>query len=277
MSDTEDAEFILRQEQLGSPGTFLYDLRCSSVWNETAFDKLFKALKAYCKQLSSCTTLDRDISELVWYLSWYPRSQLEHLRPDQRSRLEPAVTNLDHIAWWFFAKSVRDDDQFERLAFAEPGIPTASLQQPTGTSIEQPCHCDATSTVLLMARYESSPLVCAKCNMSRPIANVDVPQDLSLELRRWHKNFEALYQLWIDSGSYASFAKANLESTKSPIVLTALDLTRRLNTYLPAYYFNFEDLSAEDSEEAATCPACGASPTIDSSRRVCVSCRIALS
>jgi hypothetical protein len=102
---------VLRKEHEATNESFVMTLRGEGRWDRAAYDRLFDAMLQCCKAHDDQTVIERWIAE-VWYLSWWVKTQADRLWPGSRYH-ENAATNLDHLAWWLFAKQSRRDTEFE--------------------------------------------------------------------------------------------------------------------------------------------------------------------
>jgi hypothetical protein len=95
--------------------SFLLQLHCGSGWDWVAFERLFFAMRVCCKAYENREHLERWIAEGFWYLSWFPRAQIERGFPNNTGRYENALINLEHLAFWLFTGDTREDTQFEPM------------------------------------------------------------------------------------------------------------------------------------------------------------------
>jgi len=106
---------VLCKEHEAADDSFVMQLRGESRWDDAAHTRLFAAMLECCKAHEGQDTVERWIAEVFWYLSWWPRQQVERCRPGSDDH-ENALANFDHLAWWLFARESRDDGEFEPLA-----------------------------------------------------------------------------------------------------------------------------------------------------------------
>jgi hypothetical protein len=93
---------------------------------------------------------------------------------------------------------------------------------------------------------------------ARVISPLEVPPErlgispkLGGELAFWRTLHDAFYHLWLASGEYESWAKAQLSNITSPVNTVGLGLCIQLNATRPCYYWWFVDTS-EDFEPLPT-------------------------
>ncbi|WP_329742551.1 DUF2310 family Zn-ribbon-containing protein [Dyella sp. A6] len=116
------------------------------------------------------------------------------------------------------------------------------------------CDCKELRELLLVHRLTGNPVHCFACN-----GTID-PQRLGLSskqvdmVRSWHGQFQALYSLWLDSGEYEVWAKAQLLRQDGQVNRDGLAAVAALSTLLPTYYWWFHD---ESDPVPRCCPVCG--------------------
>jgi len=115
------------------------------------------------------------------------------------------------------------------------------------------CDCKELRELLLVHSLTDNPVHCFHCKGA-----ID-PQRLGLSSKQvdlvssWHGQFRALYSLWLDSGEYEAWAKAQLLEPNGQVNRSGLAVAASLTTLLPTYYWWFHD---ESDPVPHSCPVC---------------------
>lgn len=115
------------------------------------------------------------------------------------------------------------------------------------------CDCASIKRLLLVYTLTDNPIHCFDCK------GVVDPQTLALgeeqvdRVASWHGQFGALYDLWLDSGEYEAWAKAQLLNPQGQVNRSGLAAASALSRTVPTYYWWFHD---EDDDVPPACPSC---------------------
>ena len=148
----------------------------------------------------------------------------------------------------------------------EPPTPEAEL-----------CRCADAPPLLLQPHLSANPLCCVACNLEVPPERVGLPERLADQLAGWRVFHDCFYLLWLDSGEFEAWAKAQLEDPASPVNTRGRELVAALGELGPTYYAWFEDAGAEGGEPLRRCPVCEGALVERYARRLCEGCAIAVS
>lgn len=152
--------------------------------------------------------------------------------------------------------------------------PYWKLRPPPATPREELCSCADSPPIMLQAHLSSNPLSCVTCNLEVPPERVGFSSALAEKLAFWQGFHDCFYLLWLDSGVFESWAKAQLEDPGSPVNERGLELVSDLNAFRRTYYWWFQDTGAEDFQPVSRCPACQAEMRAQHGRQVCERCSI---
>lgn len=116
------------------------------------------------------------------------------------------------------------------------------------------CDCNATQNLLLVYTLQDNPIHCYECK------GVIDPETLKLSTKQiddiatWSGNFSSLYDLWVDSGEYETYAKARLLDKNGQVNVNGINAAKCLNNVYPTYYWWFHD---PEDPYLESCPNCG--------------------
>ena len=122
------------------------------------------------------------------------------------------------------------------------------------STVAEPCDCKAINRILLVYTLSDNPIHCYECK-----GGLD-PERLNLDARqvdqvvKWHNVFRSLYELWLDSGEYETWAKASLVDKNGQVNHDGLSLAAEMSNYWPTYYWWFYE---HDDPTPNSCPNCG--------------------
>ena len=142
------------------------------------------------------------------------------------------------------------------------------------TPEEELCSCPEAPPIVLQAHLSSNPVSCLACNLEVPPERVGFSETLAEKLAFWQSFHDCFYLLWLDSGEFESWARAQLDDPASPVNKRGLELVSELNALHPAYYWWFQDNGAEDFQPLSQCPACQSDLAEQHGRLVCEQCSI---
>jgi predicted nucleic acid-binding Zn ribbon protein len=137
------------------------------------------------------------------------------------------------------------DDPFERL------------RPPPATPEDEICSCGPGIPVKLMCALSYNPIHCMACNLERAPEALELDAMLVQGVAFWRSMYDAIYILWLESGEYEGWARAQLVDLSSPVNLRGRALRAELDPLVRCYYWLFEDSSADDYVPLAACPNCG--------------------
>jgi predicted nucleic acid-binding Zn ribbon protein len=147
--------------------------------------------------------------------------------------------------------------------------------KPAGpTPADEICSCSQPYPLILCHALSNNPLRCAQCNLEVPPERLQLDLALVDELASWREFYGCFYKLWLDSGEFESWARAQLGDPSSPANQRGYQLCARLSTFRPCYYWWFQDTGVDDFEPVKCCPRCNANLTESFGRLACERCSI---
>jgi Zn-ribbon-containing, possibly nucleic-acid-binding protein (DUF2310) len=160
--------------------------------------------------------------------------------------------------------------------------PMRKLNPPRETAEDELCRCMPAPPRKLMPALGFNPVHCVQCNLEVRPEDMLLPDTLVEELARWNGVYQALDTLWLDSGEYESFARAELSDLASAINTRGLTLRRQISDYFPCYYWVWRDADAAPGTTTSSpaCPLCSRTMiprwTSVFDQRVCDGCCLVL-
>ena len=135
------------------------------------------------------------------------------------------------------------------------------------------CRCASLTDLHLRYEFTELPLFCVDCTGQILPAALHLSEDVAQEIVRWRTVYAALYNLWLDSSDYETFARAALLDPAGEVNRLGLALAAKLSEQRTTYYWWFSE-DADSSPE--DCPVCHAPMTRHATRpfRFCHSCRV---
>jgi len=118
------------------------------------------------------------------------------------------------------------------------------------------CCCEQVSSVKIMYAYEESSIYCMNCNLQVIRDDFEEIQNLQ-EFSTWKNEYNAIYKLWLVSGSYETWANEQLALPDSILNKDGRELTKVVGKILKCYYFIHQDNSEDQTQELEDCPVCG--------------------
>lgn len=152
--------------------------------------------------------------------------------------------------------------------------PYWKLRPESRTPDDELCSCANSPAIMLQPRLRSNPLSCIACNLEVPPQRVGFSEALAERLAFWRSFHESFYYLWLDSGEFEDWAKAQLEDPESPVNRRGLELVSQLNTHRRTYYWWFQYDGQEDFEPRSRCPNCDSELARQDWVHVCEQCSI---
>jgi hypothetical protein len=138
------------------------------------------------------------------------------------------------------------------------------------------CSCVGDPAIALQPHLSSNPLACIRCNLEVSPERIGFAEALAEEIRFWQDFHDCFYHLWLDSGEFESWARAQLENPASPVNTRGMEVARKLNQYRRTYYWWFQASGAADFVPHKRCPVCGGSFQERDELRICEECSVVL-
>jgi hypothetical protein len=127
---------------------------------------------------------------------------------------------------------------------------------------------------MLQPHLSANPLSCIACNLEVPPERLGISGTLAEKVAFWRDFHDCFYRLWLDSGPFEAWAKAQLEDPESPVHERGLELTKELGEIGPTYYWWFQDTGNEGFQPISQCPRCHSALVDKHGRLVCDACLI---
>lgn len=133
--------------------------------------------------------------------------------------------------------------------------PFAALRPRRPTPASDLCACADDHPLVLRSVLTANPLGCLRCNLEVPIRRLGIPPDLAAPIAAWRSFHDCFYLLWLDSGEFEAWARAQLLSPASAVNTRGLALARDIRKHRPCYYGWFSDSELQDlpSESCVLC------------------------
>ena len=130
------------------------------------------------------------------------------------------------------------------------------------------CICEKMYDQKLMYSFDDNEFCCMNCNLPKK-GKINSDQ----EIVNWKFEYDLIYRIWLNSGSYENWAKNELENINSKINQIGIKLAEKYNCF---YWLHRDNLY--DKKIDIKCPSCGASMMQYSSniinQKVCKKCMI---
>jgi predicted nucleic acid-binding Zn ribbon protein len=130
------------------------------------------------------------------------------------------------------------------------------LRPPAPTPEDEICSCVDGKPIKLMCALTYNPVHCIDCNLEILPKSLGLDATFAEAVAKWGSVYDALDRLWLDSGEYESWAKAELENVCSSVNQRGREVAAQLNAIRRCYYWLFQDQSTPDFEPIRVCPAC---------------------
>ncbi len=150
------------------------------------------------------------------------------------------------------------------------------LRPPPPTPSDDICSCSGSPPIMLQAHLSSNPISCITCNLEVPPERIGFSEPLCEWLAYWQQFHDCFFLLWLDSGEFESWAKAQLEDPESPVNKQGLELVSDLNSLRRAYYWLFQDTDVKDFQPLSRCPVCQGELSEQHGRNTCEQCSIVI-
>ena len=107
------------------------------------------------------------------------------------------------------------------------------------------CNCNSDFPVVLQHQLTENALVCANCNLDKEL---ELFASLKKEIANWNQSYNRIYEEWLETENHIE----ELSNPLSNLNEKGLQVTTRLNTIIPAYYW----LHIDEGKTFMKCPRC---------------------
>ena len=149
-----------------------------------------------------------------------------------------------------------------------------SLLGPLDMTDEDMCGCGSRNALILRDAMSPNPIFCATCFGWVIPDDIRLPHELVYPIAQWREVSASLYRLWLDSGSYETWAATQLLDPQGEVNVRGRDLAARLSqSVMLCYYWWF---SSDGLIPAAVCPVCAGilRPWPKRNVQFCEACRV---
>src|SRR5262245_45446766 len=133
--------------------------------------------------------------------------------------------------------------------------PFATLPPGEPTSGEKLCCCTGSPAIKLMTALTVNPIHCLDCNLEVNPGSLPLTRAVVDAIAAWRAKYDALYALWLASGSYEARAAGELSNIDSQVNREGRAVQRMLNLIRRCYYWYHP---IDTSLTGSACPSCGA-------------------
>ena len=140
------------------------------------------------------------------------------------------------------------------------------------TPADEICSCAQAYPIILCYAISDNPIRCANCNLEVPPERLQPNSLLVDDIASWCQFYSCFYNLWLDSGEFEDWARAQLSDPYSPANVRGYEVCSKLSAIRPCYYWWFQDTGVAGFEPINTCPKCNASLIEKYGRLVCERC-----
>lgn len=133
----------------------------------------------------------------------------------------------------------------------------ARLQPPEPTPPHESCGCVDAPPIKLMSALSYNPICCMSCNLEVRPDLLGLSESVVAAIANWRQIHDSLYLLWLDSGEYENWAKAQLLDLSGQVNVAGRKCQASLNGIRKCYYWLFSDNETPDGELMSHCPDCG--------------------
>ena len=130
------------------------------------------------------------------------------------------------------------------------------LRPPPETPRDEICTCKGNRPVKLMCALGYNPLHCIDCNLEVAPESLALSERFIEKLVSWRDLYDAIDQLWLDSGEYETWAREQLTDITSSVNSRGMALQRDLDVSRRCYFWYFQDQSIEGFQPITQCPNC---------------------
>ncbi len=151
----------------------------------------------------------------------------------------------------------------------------ARLYPPPPPTLGEHCTCDTLTATYIPQALQYNPTQCLHCEGNVPPDRLELSKQLAHDLATWHTTYNALYQLWMDSGTYERWALQQLLDPKGEVNTEGMELARQLSQHVPCYFGWF----TEDKDQLSTACPISSTHTLESPQEgylLCKTCNILL-
>jgi hypothetical protein len=152
--------------------------------------------------------------------------------------------------------------------------PYWKLRPEWATPEDEICQCVDHPPIVLQDHLSSLPLACLKCNGEVPPERLGFDAKLAECIAFWRNLHRALYTLWLASGDYEDWGRAQLQDPEGQVNRKGIEIVEELNVHHRAYYWWFEDNSIESFVPPSNCPRCSGTLLARYGCSVCEACSI---
>jgi hypothetical protein len=148
-----------------------------------------------------------------------------------------------------------------------------------------PCLCPIRRALVLRGHPGGLALWCSDCDQSVPFDGSRLPAPCLLEVRRFARQFDHIYGLWLESSEYERWAADELFRAGSALNRLGRVVAFHVSATFPCLYALASDPTTAIDEDGSAivpaCPVCGRAPTVSSRfpsarARVCSACGLLL-
>jgi Zn-ribbon-containing, possibly nucleic-acid-binding protein (DUF2310) len=154
--------------------------------------------------------------------------------------------------------------------------PYECLRPESVTPDEDVCKCPDRPPITLQDHLSANPISCLRCNLEVPPERIRFPASLAEQIAFWRNLHRALDTLWLDSGEYEPWARAQFENPQGEVNVRGVEIVEELQSSRRSYYWWFEDASEDDFVPPSRCPRCSGDLVELMRTLVCERCSIAV-
>lgn len=137
-----------------------------------------------------------------------------------------------------------------------PADPYWKLRPAPPTPADEICRCNPCEQLMLRDSLGENPLYCVACNGEVLPERIGFDDRLAEDIAGWRSVHRSLYLLWLDSGEYGHWADEKLRDPKGSVNVNGRNIVQRLNEFVRAYYWWFNDTGVDDYVAPQHCPVC---------------------
>lgn len=115
------------------------------------------------------------------------------------------------------------------------------------------CDCHSIERLLLFYTLTDNPIHCFACKWAVDPETLSLSDEQVCRIVAWHRQFRALYDLWLDSGEYEAWAKTQLLQPGGQVNVAVPACASMLSELIPTYYWWFH---RDGDPVPGNCPAC---------------------
>jgi hypothetical protein len=130
---------------------------------------------------------------------------------------------------------------------------------------DEVCSCSEKTPMHLRYSFSEFPFYCSECNGQVFPSALSISNELADKIVRWVAVYSSLFQLWVDSGEYESFAASALKDPKGQVNIEGLRIAEEVRKQRMTYYLWFreqDDLDVSNYDDnfrvkiPSECPVC---------------------